>query len=123
MGKVAVDAIYLRVKNGSGVKEFGADSEPLKPLSSAYIKQRAKNPNLSSDTSPGFSNLTLTGQMLESLTFKTNARDGTMQVLIKNAEALKKAMYTNATRPWINLSSYEIRLLRDTLSQLLKGKL
>lgn len=68
----ARDQLYKRVKAGYGVSNiFGYSDLPpkkvkLKPLSKKYIKQREKI-TLGAFASPGISNLTKTGKMLDSI--------------------------------------------------------
>lgn len=75
IGDFAVDLIVKRTRLGYGVsKQFGTKMR-LKSLSESYKKRRAKFAGLSGTTTPSRSNLTLTGQMLESMDVIT-ARDG-----------------------------------------------
>lgn len=65
--------IKLRTKLGKGVMADGGAVVKLKPLSESYKKQRKKlkqSGELSPDTTPSKSNLTKTGEMLDSLVFK-----------------------------------------------------
>lgn len=59
--------IKKRTRLGFGVAKDGASKKKLKGLSSKYIDKRKKS-RLSSQTRPGRSNLTFTGQMLDALT-------------------------------------------------------
>ncbi len=103
-----------------GVASPEGPTEPLKPLSPSYIKERAKDPNLSSMTAPGISNLTRTGEMLDSLAYKVK-KDG-LTVTIFNRQALLKAIWTNETRPWVNLSKDEAELIASYFQKLVEGK-
>lgn len=67
VARFAIDLIVKRTRLGYGVdKNFGIKSR-LKSLSQRYKEFRKKYPKLASSTSPGKSNLTLTGQMLNSV--------------------------------------------------------
>lgn len=71
MKNVAQDTanrIKIRTRTGKGVKVTGADPEPLKALSAKYKNYRRKTDKLNrSSTTPGKSNLTFTGQLLDSI--------------------------------------------------------
>lgn len=63
----AVDLIVKRTRLGYGVdRQFGS-KQALKRLSDPYKEFRKRFSGLSDATSPGKSNLTLTGQMLDSV--------------------------------------------------------
>lgn len=61
-----VGEIFKRTKAGYGVSRNLGTASRLKPLSKKYIDYRRRS-FLSSDTTPGTSNLTFSGQMLASL--------------------------------------------------------
>jgi len=108
LGKMARDLIYKRVKSGYGVDELSnrATRSRLKPLAQSYVEQRSgraayftkngkvlrvpasesfkpRKPKLGAFGSPGRSNLTLTGQMLEAIRYESNARG--IRVFIQNS--------------------------------------
>lgn len=69
-GLFIVSLIQKRTRLGYGVSQNGGDKKRLKGLTEGYIAQRARDKSkgrLSSFTSPGRSNLTRTGQLLDSL--------------------------------------------------------
>lgn len=67
VGLEAVTIIKRRTRLGYGVSGAGEDRQRLKALSPAYIAVRKRDGSLSEFTSPGRSNLTRTGQMLDSM--------------------------------------------------------
>ncbi len=67
LANLSIDLIYKRTKLGYGVREKFGSKSPLRKLSPAYIAARKKSSKLSGTTSPSKSNLTFTGQMLDSL--------------------------------------------------------
>jgi hypothetical protein len=72
LGAFAVEQIVKRVRLGYGVKEQGGSRQKLKPLSDTYREFRKRySGQLSQFTSVKRSNLTLSGQMLDSLTHST----------------------------------------------------
>lgn len=99
------------------MKTAGGSESALKPLSANYIKQRARDPNLSSETSPSTSNLTRYGDMLDSLDFKITG--GKLTVSIIGADNVKKAIFTNDVRPWVNLSRADVVAIRALVEELL----
>lgn len=77
LGKEAVKIIVRRTRLGYGVNQELGSRSRLKILSEKYIEQRRryrKTGYLSKTTQPAKSNLTLTGQMLDSVTFKQVGR-------------------------------------------------
>jgi len=131
----AASMIKLRTRLGMGVSKDGGDKKALKKLASSTKVSRvrkSKTGKLSSDTSPGKSNLTETGQLLDSIEVisiskgqvrigpKGKRRDG-----LSNPEV---AGYVTAQgRPFNNLSKVEIKRIQDQmtrdLNKLTKGRL
>ena len=73
IGEEAKRLIFLRTKLGYGVPFTGANREKLKGLSASYIKMRKSSKKLgelSDTTSASKSNLTFTGQLLDSIQVK-----------------------------------------------------
>jgi hypothetical protein len=66
LGQFVADMIRLRTKLGFGVKQEGQQKEKLAALKPSTIEAR-RHKNLRGDTTPGRSNLTETGQMLDSI--------------------------------------------------------
>lgn len=75
LGDFTVDLIVKRTRLGYGVSRNMGVKKNLKPLSAKYKLYRKRFKNLSSRTTPGRSNLTLTNQMLESMDV-TKSKDG-----------------------------------------------
>lgn len=80
------DTIYKRTKAGKGLTKQtrsigGAGNEKLKPLSDSYVEQRAKTV-LGPNASPKRSNLTFTGELLESI--EASVKNGEVRVEIPN---------------------------------------
>ena len=71
IAKIAISIISKRTRGGFGVKQAGGNAERLKKLSSTYVEYRKRSDKLNRGlTTPGKSNLTFTGKLLESLTVK-----------------------------------------------------
>ena len=120
-----VETIRKRTRVGKGLD--GNQITNLKRLDDNNIKQqkprryinfRKTYPKLSSKTTPAKSNLTLTGEMLDDLTFKLKGSDilRKVEIAIYEEESRKKARWvTDGGRPFLGLSDNEkkfiIRLL------------
>jgi hypothetical protein len=104
---------------GKGVKREDGNKGDLKPLSPDYIKQRARDPRLHSETTPETSNLTRTGEMLDSLKYRIN-RDGSLEIYVAGGtHVLQKVIYTNEARPWVNLGRAEKTAIYEFVSKLI----
>lgn len=154
-GEQAAAMIKLRTRLGQGVESDGAEKGPLKPLSPAYIKMRQEQQDtaesdvltarfrsgkrglhvtkkqlhgkggLSDQTSPGKSNLTRTGQMLNSESV-TSVGEGEVFVGPKGSRDDGKknediaAYVTYAGRPFNNLSKIEVKRVNDAIKKDMK---
>jgi len=127
MGLVAIDLIVDRTRKGKGVKKTGGNRVKLKALSKAYIKYR-KTQKLHSTTSPRKSNLTFTGQMLESVKILKSTKDSAFSIGPsgrrkdgkRNADVSR--WVTEKGRPFMNLGKVEIRELHRILEARLKER-
>lgn len=148
LGEVAVDRIVTRTRLGKGVETAGGAPTSLKALAQSTKDSRKgkvafattkdgvvfpytpkEKPELSKFTTPGKSNLTRTGQMLDAmrvisvktgsvvLGFKPDRKDSDKT----NAEI---AGFAEKDRPFFNLSGPELsgiqRFIRDRIDELLK---
>jgi hypothetical protein len=120
---VAAEMIRTRTRLGYGVPENLAERRKLKPLSERYVERRrqlAERGELSGDTTAKRSNLTLTGQMLDSIR-PLSAREGEARVGpqggrndgLSNEDVGKYV--TDAGRPFNFLSEVEYRRLVDVV--------
>ena len=162
LAQYSIDRIYKRVKSGKGVSDDQSNRPTeisLKRLSDSYIAYRkgnirfykTKNGKLcawksSKDSrfpspvtgefgTPGKTNLTLTGQMLNSLDYKTTQKG--FKIFIKNTKRTDRKLtnkevseYVSKTRPFLALTDKEqdrlkieflqkIRLLARNLNSIL----
>lgn len=77
LGQYAADLIRLRTRLGYGVTDTGAKRQRLKklsPITVAFRKQARKMGELSDQTTPGKSNLTYSGQLLDSIKSKISTQ-------------------------------------------------
>lgn len=113
----AIELIVRRTREGKGVRRPGGSTYRLKPLSASYVRFRRENASrLSSFTSPRKSNLTFTGQLLNSLALKKGARSivitptGIRDDGQSNAAVAK---HVSRVRPFLALSKDEQREVGD----------
>jgi len=127
LGNQGKDIIFKRVKQGFGVTSQTskkAKRKKLKVLSPSYIRQRKRNGVHGQFGSPSFSNLTNTGQMLDSIQVKTDR--GGFTLLIPNSR--RKDGKTNSDvaqfvtdqgRAFFNFTQAEARILEQTAQQII----
>ena len=129
LGKEMADRIRVRTRTGKGVDSMGADAKPLKRLKDSYRKVRKNSPDLNrSLTSNVKSNLTFTGQLLDSIqgdainerqfiiTLKENRNDG-----IKNADLTR--WQEEKGRKFFYFSRAEIKAIYNKINQFLRKEL
>jgi len=135
VGVFARDLVVKRTRLGYGVKDNFQAKTRLARLSPGYVKKRKMFDSLSSNTSPTRSNLTLTGQMLDSIV--SEARNRT--IIIKptggrsdgkrNVDIARYAEEGGRNRPkriFLRISQLEfkqiVRFYRKTFGDLLRKK-
>ena len=160
-GEEIVESIVQRTRAGYGVtKQVGGKQTRLKRLSKSYTDQRKgklqfftkdgrtfpvknkkgkktiKKPNLSKTTTPGRSNLTATGQLLESLFYKTRKigfgliiialKEGRGADLFGNPPKVNNSEITQfqrkAGREYLGLSKTQKRRVQDNLSKRIRER-
>ena len=123
IGKLVRNQIRVRTRSGFGVKSNGARQQRLRPLSRRYVETRQfarKGGLLASTTSPGTSNLTFTGNMLEAIRFKATSEGVVFG--FANRRAIDTADEVQSKgRPFFNLSSLEIRNLTRQFNNRLRS--
>ena len=119
LAKKARDIIYKRVKAGRGVTSVGPNAQPsrLARLSIPYIERRKRTGVPGAFGSPGKSNLTYSGQMLESIRVQASARGFRVEVpnskrSNSNLSNSEVAQYVQDNgRPFFALTVDEIQFL------------
>ncbi len=115
VGDSIIKDVQTRTRKG-----YGATSQhnkiKLDKLSDSYKKQRKKM-RLSSTTRPNKSNLTQSGEMLESL--ERNKIRGGVRVIPSGLDNKKKAKWVSKKRPFLNMTKPEIKRARKVLSNIL----
>jgi len=136
LAEKARQIIYRRTKSGKGVNPSSGSEQTLKALSPRYIEYRkgnfsfttkkkgkkvtanAKKPRLGEFGSPSKSNLTLTGEMLDSIQIKIQKYGfllyfpNTKHKWSKRVTVRQLAQYVQENgRPFFSLSQGEIRVL------------
>jgi hypothetical protein len=113
----AIRMIQVRTRLGYGVDTPGGKRFRLKPLSEKYVERRAAQKNkLSEHTSPNRSNLTFSGELLDSLDSRF---PGPGKILIEPTGTRKDgttnqavaASVTEGGRPFLALSDLELKKL------------
>lgn len=113
IGQYLADDIKLQTRLGYGVDAQGEDKKRLAPLSEGYIKQRRKM-KLSNMTTAKRSNLTQTGEMLDSI--KGVVRDDKITLTFSNQFSKDKARWnTDKGRAFMNLSKTQILKLQKKI--------
>ncbi len=121
IGETAVELIKKRTRLGYGVSEQGGSKKKLDALSEPYKKQRKKNKPKGPST-PSKSNLTNTGDMLDSM-IATKSGTGKVEIGFDNTEDQKKAEYVSEKRPFNNLSKSETKQIEQELNEIAKKKI
>lgn len=130
LAEMSIDMIRRRTRQGFGVRSFGGAKERLKPLSERYKEYRRENRRkLSPETSPGKSNLTFTGQMLDSMQIVSESKGiakigpyGQRRLGGGRNEDVAKWVEENG-RPFLYLTGQESQRLESDLAQALERRL
>jgi hypothetical protein len=135
VGVFATDLIVKRTRLGYGVKKDYDSKEKLAKLSPNYVKQRKMFDGLHSLTRPNKSNLTRTGQMLDSIASKVKSNvieitaTGTRDDGKRNADIVRYNAEGGRGRPkriFMNISQLEfkqiVRFYRKTFGDLLRKR-
>lgn len=137
LGEKAIELIVRRTRLGYGVENAGDERQPLMPLSERYKRYRqlafagrVSGVTVSDMTSAGRSNLTLTGQMLDSMAVtKVSSKSATIGPIGYRTDGKANQQIANyvtkAGRPFNNLTRLEreqlIRFYRNKFGDLLKN--
>lgn len=127
LAKMASDMIRTRTRLGFGVKTLGGKRQKLAPLKPSTKKSRKANPNLSGLTSAGKSNLTETGQLLDSIDV-VSVTQGKAVVSTSGSrkgggQNKEIAGYVSVARPFMNISDVEIKRIEDDFSKIVEKEL
>lgn len=118
-GKIVAKNVKTRTRRGFGVNKEGGSSIKLKPLTPNYKEHRKnlkRKGTLSAETKPSKSNLTKTGEMLDSLNYKVEKNK--ISVLPTNKKNIKKAQYQDLQgRKFLNLNKREVLDIIDTIDK------
>lgn len=109
------ELIKSRTRSGKGVDVSGGEERALKPLARSTVERRRRK-NLHPSTSPGKSNLTESGKMLDSIQGTVDSANNP-RIEIAGAKNRKKASEVQGDRPFLNLSKKEIDTLKDEIKK------
>ena len=127
LGQQMIKLIVARSRRGLSVERTGAAERRFKPLSGQYVRFRSENRfKLDRTTSPAKSNITFTGQMLRSMTVKSNSdrfvRIGPNRRVRRGGITNERlAQIVSRQRPFNNLSKKEISKLLDFVDKNLQS--
>jgi hypothetical protein len=125
IGKKTADNIKTRTKLGKGLEDNNKNTKSLKPLSEGYKKKRKglkKQGKLAVDTTPAKSNLTQTGDMLNSI--KYEASNNEVRIYIEGSSNNKKATdQEQQGRKFMRLSKAEIKDVVDIIEKELERQI
>lgn len=115
------DTLRIRAQLGGSVESLGAKKKPFKKLSPGYIEQRRKSKNLSNLTSPGKSNITNTGQMIESISGKGKSSGFDIILSGSRNDGLTNDQVADFVeeggRPFLNFSDIELKKIARLLEE------
>jgi hypothetical protein len=120
LGQLAVDMVRQRTRLGYGVESFGGPQQKLKPLATGTVENRRRK-TLSGDTSPKKSNLTATGELLDSIEFRLSG--GKIEVFITGARNQKITEYVSEERPFFALTKPQVSRLADLIEEAIRNYL
>ncbi len=119
LATLAIEQMRTRTRLGYGVPDLGAAQQKLAPLQDSTVanRKRAKaKGTLAGQTTPKKSNLTHTGQLLDSIKFI--ARGNTIEISIMGERNRSVATFvTEQGRPFFTLSKSEVSRLVDVIQQ------
>lgn len=125
------DTVRIRAQLGGSVENTGDKKKSFKRLSPGYVEQRRKSSKLSSLTTPGKSNVTNTGQMIESIQGKGKQAGFTIAASGSRNDGLTNKQVADFVeeggRPFMNFSNLELkkiaRLIEEQLVDEINKKL
>lgn len=118
-GEKILTTIKTRTRGqGLGLVEDGL--KKLDPLAASTVKKRARR-RLHPQTTPNTSNLTMTGALLDSLTFRHVSRYR-LKFSIRGVSQQKKGTYVQGKRPFFGLAQSEMRELTEFILNLIRRK-
>lgn len=126
--KAGLGGIRIRTRLGYGVEEAGGQKKRLNALSTKYIARRTKFKGLSNEARAGFSNLTLTGSMIDSLKV-TSVSSNSITIEPTgsdkggNSNSDKAAWNQQKGRNFLSLSRQEVKAAREFWVTSLSGLL
>lgn len=105
LGELAASEVKKRTRIGYGVADQGSPQQKLKPLEKSTIDKRKRTKargELAAETTPARSNLTETGQLLDSI--KVRLEGGSVVVYLDGERNKLVADHVSKQRPFFNLS-------------------
>lgn len=130
IGEEVKEIVYRRVKSGFGVNSDETETptqKRLKPLSKSYVEQRKDRGVKGQFATPGASNLTNTGQMLDSIQVRATNDGVTISIpdtprSDTDISNKKVAEYVADERPFFALTSAEIKIVDQMIRDQVRKK-
>lgn len=128
VGEFLVEKIKIRTRLGYGVETIGGQKSRIKALSPKYVEYRKTFKGLSREAKPSFSNLTLTGSMIDNLEV-TNVGSNSITIEPTGSDNRgvsnknKAAYQQKQGRNFLSLSRQEIKGAREYWVTSLSGLL
>lgn len=124
----AVEMMKTRARLGMGVSDYSAPQQKFEKLTPGTIDNRRrmkKQGTLAGQTTPAKSNLTATGELLDSIKYVASGK--TIEFYLAGPRNQKVATLVSVSRPFFNLSKAEVNRLAQEIEQALiahikKGK-
>lgn len=118
LGEELSERIRVRVRLGYGCSANGGPRTKFKPLAAStirfreYLKRKGELVNFSA---PKRSHLSATGKMMDDLGYKVDRENVT--ILFKTRKEIDKAEYNSRTRPFLFLTSSELKAAKNLLEE------
>lgn len=125
LAKEMADTVRVRSQLGGSVSEQNKGKKPFKKLSPGYVKQRESFKGLSNLTTPKKSNITRTGQLIESITGKGLSKGLEIELTGKRTDSSLTndevgKFLREQGRPFLNFSNVEMKKLRRLIEEALE---
>lgn len=119
IAEAATQNLKTRVRLGYAVAQDSGPQGKFKPLADSTVSKRRKlkSPPLSENTTPKRSNLTQTGELIDSITYRISGNK--IEIYLEGARNQKVAEYVTPARPFFHLSAIEVSRLVDIVDSAL----
>lgn len=113
LAEEAIKNLRTRARLGYAVAKDGGPQGKFKPLAPSTIKRRQYSSKLSDSTAPKRSNLTDSGKLLDSISYRIVGQR--IEIFLEGERNQKVAEYVSPDRPFFHLSATEVSRLVDMI--------